>query len=109
MLKAAGDAAMDLYLDVHRKANKYVRDINILIKGRQIIAMMYESFRTRDRLDMVVTLEYLIKLQYQGDQHMSVFKQTWLECIDRMRPEDVPSDNALRDTLQSKIKELPAL
>ena len=44
---------------------------------------------------MVVTLEYLIKLQYQGDQHMSVFKQTWLECIDRMRPEDVPSDNAM--------------
>ena len=38
--------------------------------------MMYESFRTRDRLDMIITLEYLIKLQYQGDQRMSVFKQT---------------------------------
>ena len=100
---------MDLYLDVNRKANKYVRDGNILIKGRQIIAMMYESFRTRDRVDMVVTLEYLIKLQYQGDQHMSVFKQTWLECIDRMPPEDVPSNNALRDTLHSKFKESPAL
>ncbi|CAE7220807.1 unnamed protein product, partial [Symbiodinium microadriaticum] len=111
MLKAAGDAAMDLYLDVNRKANKYIRENNILIKGRQIIAMMYESFRTRDRLDMdmVVTLEYLIKLQYQGDQSMSVFKQTWLECVDRMRPEDVPPDNALRDTLHSKIKESPAL
>ena len=100
---------MDLYLDLNRKANKYIRDGNILIKGRQIIAMMYESFRTRGRLDMVVTLEYLIKLQYQGDQHMSVFKQTWLECIDRMRPQDVPSNNALRDTLHSKIKESPAL
>ena len=109
MLKAAGDAAMDLYLVVNCKANKYVRENSKLNKGRQIIAMMYESFRTRDRLDMVVTLEYLIKLQYQGDQHMSVFKQTWLECIDRMRPEDVPSENALRDTLHSKIKESPAL
>ena len=37
---------------------------------------------------------------------MSLFKQTWLEC---MRPEDVPSDNALRDTLHVKIKESPAL
>ena len=73
MLKAAGDAAMDLYLDVNRKANKYVRE-----NSKLIIAMMFESFRTRDRLDMVVTLEYLIKLQYQGDQHMNVFKQTWL-------------------------------
>ena len=71
--------------------------------------MMYESFRTRDRLDRVVTLEYLIKLQYQGDQRMSLFKKTWLECIDRMRPEDVPSENALRDTLHSKIKESAAL
>ena len=109
MLKSAGDVAMDLYLDVNRMANRYVRKDSKLIKGRQIIAMMYASFRTRDRLDMVVTLEYLIRLQYQGDQHMSLFKQTWLECIDRMRPEDVPSDNALRDTLHSKIKESPAL
>ena len=109
MLKAAGDIALDLYLGVNRKSNKYIRDESKLIKGRQIIAMVYESFRTRDRLDMIVTLEYLIKLQYQGDQHMSVFKQTWLECVDRMRPEDVPSDNALRDTLHAKIKDSPAL
>ena len=109
MLKSAGDIALDLYLDINRKSNKYIRDESKLIKGRQIIAMMYESFRTRDRLDMIVTLEYLIKLQYQGDQHMSVFKQTWLECIDRMRPEDVPSDNALRDTLHAKIKDSPAV
>ena len=30
ILKSAGDAAMDLYLDVNRKANKYVRDSNKL-------------------------------------------------------------------------------
>ncbi|CAE7169845.1 unnamed protein product, partial [Symbiodinium microadriaticum] len=66
MLKAAGDTALELYLDVNRKSSKYVREESKLIKGRQIIAMVYESFRTRDRLDMIVTLEYLIKLQYQG-------------------------------------------
>ncbi|CAE7475880.1 unnamed protein product, partial [Symbiodinium microadriaticum] len=66
MLKSGGDAAMDPYSDVNRMANRYVRKDSKLIKGRHIIAMMYESFRTRDRLDMVVTLEYLIKLQYQG-------------------------------------------
>ena len=71
MLKAAGDNALDLYLDVNRKSSKYVREESKLIKGRQIVAMMYESFRTRDRLDMIVTLEYLIKLQSQGDQHIS--------------------------------------
>ena len=42
MLKSAGDNAADLYLDANRKANHYVRTI----KRRQIIAMMYESFRS---------------------------------------------------------------
>ena len=96
MLKSAGDTASDLYLDV----NRYFRSEAKLIKGRQIIAMMYESFRTRDRTDMIVSMDYLIKLQYQGDRKMSTFKQTWLEVTGRMRPEDVPSDTALRDTLQ---------
>ena len=65
MLKASGDQGADLYLDVNRKANQYVQTIcGKIIKGRQIIAMMYESFRTCDRLDMMVALAYLIKLQY---------------------------------------------
>ena len=103
MIKNGGDGAQDLYLNVNRSANKLMRDHAKLLKGRQIIAMMYESFRTRDRLDMIVSLDYLIKLQYQGDQKMNVFKQTWLEIIDRMRPEDVPSETALRGTLYSRI------
>ena len=77
------------------------------ITGRQIIAVMYES------LDMIATLGYLIKIQYQRDEKMNTFKQTWLEVtsevIGLMRPEDVLSDTALRDTLHSKIKESPAL
>ena len=83
LLKSAGDTASDLYLDVNRKANRYVRTESKLIKGRQIIAMKCERIRTRDRMDMIVSLDYLIKLQHQGDQKMSTFNQTWLEVIDR--------------------------
>ncbi|CAE7749097.1 GIP [Symbiodinium sp. CCMP2456] len=82
MVKNGGDGAQDLYLNVNRSANKLMRDQSKLLKGRQIIAMMYESFRSRDRLDMIVSLDFLIKLQYQGDQKMNVFKQTWLEIIE---------------------------
>ena len=54
MLRAGSDKAAELYLEVNRKANDYVRSYDgKIIKGRQIIAMMYESFRTRDRLDMM--------------------------------------------------------
>ena len=79
MLRAGSDKAAELYLEVNRKANDYVRSYEgKIIKGRQIIAMMYESFRARDRLDMIVSLYYLIKLQYQGDNKLRQFKQTCL-------------------------------
>ena len=71
--------------------------------------MMYESFRTRDRLDMIVSLDYLVKLQYQGDNKLHQFKQTWLEILNRMREEDIPSEKALRDCLYNKIKDSPAM
>ena len=110
MLRAGSDKAAELYLEVNRKANDYVRSYDgKIIKGRQIIAMMYESFRTRDRLDMIVSLDYLVKLQFQGDNKLHQFKQTWLEILNRMRPEDVPSEMALRDLLHSKIKDSPGM
>ena len=57
MLRAGSDKAAELYLEVNRKANDYVRSYEgKIIKGRQIIAMMYESFRTRDRPNMIVAL-----------------------------------------------------
>ena len=88
MLRAGSDKAAELYLEVNRKANDYVRSYEgKIIKERQIIAMMYESFRTRDRQ----------------------FKQTWLEIINRMRPEDVPSEKALRDPEHNKIKDSRAM
>ena len=110
MLRAGSDKAAELYLEVNRKANDYVRSYDgKIIKGRQNIAMMYESFRTRDRLDMIVSLDYLVKLQFQGDNKLHQFKQTWLEILNRMRPEDVPSEKALRDLLHSKIKDSPGM
>ena len=62
----------------------------------------------RDRLDMIVSLDYLIKLQYQGDNKLHQFNQTWLEILTRMRQEDIPSEKALRDCLCNKIKDSQA-
>ena len=110
MLRAGSDRAAELYLEVNRKSNEYVRDYDgKIIKGRQIIAMMYESFRTQDRSDMIVSLDYLIKLPYTGDAKLHQFKQTWMEILVRMRREDIPSKKALRDCLYNKIKDSPAM
>ena len=70
----------------HRKFNSI--DVKF---GVAMTAML----RTRDRLDMIVSLDYLVKLQYQGGNKLHQFKETWLEILTRMRPEDVPSEKAL--------------
>ena len=50
-----------------------------------------------------------MKLQFQGDNKLQQFKQTWLEIINQLRPEDVPSEKALRDLLHNKIKDSPGM
>ena len=66
--------------------------------------MMMESFRARDRLDLVYTVEQLGQLQYGGVAKLAHFRTVLMEIIHNMRPEDVPSSRALRDTFYSKIK-----
>ena len=54
-----------------------------------MILMVLESFRTCDRLDLVFGAEHLHKLTYPGD---------------RVKPESVPQEEELRDTLYRKLK-----
>ena len=110
MLRAGSDKAAELYLEVNRKANDYIRSYDgKIIKGRQIIAMITRVLGFATDSDMIVSLDYLVKLQFQGDNKLHQFKQTWLEILNRMRPEDIPSEKALRDLLHSKIKESPGM
>ena len=57
----------------------------------------------------VIALDYLVKLQCQGDNKLHQFKQTWLEILNRMRQEDIASEKALHDCLYNKIKDSPAM
>ena len=59
ILESISDISSDLYLDINRKINRYIRT------EADLITMMNGSFKTRNRVGMVVSLECLIKLQYQ--------------------------------------------
>ena len=105
MLEGACQGANDLSLDVNLKANAYIRGNQFMvIKGRRIIAIMMESFRTRDRIDVIYTIDHFTKIQCPGDNKLATVKATWLEVIGRMRHEDVRSKNALRDLLYLNVK-----
>ena len=108
MLQSGGEQCYNLYTEVIAMSNRYMRGNGAgkftVIKGRQIIAKMLESLRTRDRLDLVYTIEQLAQIQYPGDAKLAHFRTCWMEIIHNLRPDDIPSERALRDTLHSKIK-----
>eukprot|EP00439_Symbiodinium_sp_Y106_P027866 s1892_g3.t1 len=105
MLRAGSDKAAELYLEVNRKASDYVRSYDgKIIKGRQIIAMMYESFRTRDRLDMIVSLDYLVKLQFQGDNKLHQFKQSII-CDQKTNGDKCPLSHSKRLLRHQLVRE----
>ena len=72
---------------------------NRLIKGREIIAIMLQSFRSSDRSDMTFTIEHLIRLEYPRDKNMSVFRNKWYDILLNLRKE-----TTLRDILYHKMK-----
>ena len=106
MLKQASaiEEASELLIEVTQKTNLYIKARSGVIKGRQIVAMLMESFRTRDRTDVIYSIEFLTKLQYPGDHKLLQFRASWHQILGRMRPADIPSDNMLRDILYAKVK-----
>ena len=49
-------------------------------------------------------MEHLYKLTYRGDKKMGDFKQRWPDIIAGIKPESVPEEEELRDTLCQKLK-----
>ena len=109
MLKSGGEQCYDLCTEVITMSmNRYMRGNGTgrysVIKGRQIIAKMMESFTTRHGLDQVYTIEQLAQVQYPGDAKPAHFRTCWMETIHDMRPEEFLPERALRETLYAKIK-----
>ena len=75
-----------------------------IMKGRQLLAMIVDSFRSASNTDLVYTIRHLYDLPYPGDAELVTFKAQWNEVLECMRPGDVPNDVALRDILYDKIR-----
>ena len=102
MLRSEPDAK-DVVHDIQLHAERRQRE-NRLIQGREIIAIVLQSFRSSDRSDMVFTIERLIRLEYPGDKNMSMFRNKWYDILLNLRKDDTPREITLRDILCHKTK-----
>ena len=103
MLRQAPDEAKDVYLDATRHSELRHQQ-GVIVKGRELVALAMQSFRTSDRTDLVYHIEHLFNLDFPGDKNLVVFRNKWYDLLLKMRSEDRPSMLALRDILYRKIK-----
>ena len=75
-----------------------------IMKGRQLLAMIEDSFRSASHTDLVFTIRCLYDLPFPDDNDINTFESQWNEVLECMRPGDVPNDIAVRDILYDKIK-----
>ena len=98
MLKQAPDEAKDVYLDATRHSELQHQQ-GVIVKGRELVALVMQSFRTSDRTDLVYHIEHLFNLDFPGDKNLVMFRNKWYDLLLKMRSEDRPSKLALRDIL----------
>ena len=105
MMQNGGDQAREVLHEARLKMAKGCRGSTpTLLKGRQLLAMVIDSFRSASNTDLVFTVKHLYDLPYPGDSEIVMFKSQWNEVLECMRPGDVPNDIALRDILYDKVK-----
>ncbi len=105
MMQNGGEQAREVLNEARLKMAKTCRgETPSIMKGRQLLAMIVDSFRSASNTDLVYTIKHLYDLPYPGDGDLVTFKSQWNEVLECMRPGDVPNNIALRDILYDKIK-----
>ena len=77
----------------------------ILFKGRQIVYMLLDNFKTFDNSELVYGFDHLVRQECGKDLH--AFLTQWQKILDNMHS-PLPTTN-LRDVFYRKIKDVECL
>ena len=94
---------LDVLMDINRHSEARHREGKI-VRGREILAIIMQSFRSSDRTDLVYHIDHLLQLEFPGGKNLTIFRNKWYDILANMRAEDIPSNLTLRDILYKKIK-----
>ena len=99
----AGDKSMQVKFDMSMKNQMYGKSGDF-IKGRELFAMILISFKSPDHTEVLYNSHHLYVFNYYGDDQLEAFYNKWLDIVYKMKHDDRPSVNSLRDTLFRKIE-----
>ena len=105
MISSSGDSGKEIAMEIKvMTLNMARKNPPEIVRGRQIVAMILDSFRSATHTDLAFTGKHLYELTYPGDNKLSLFKSQWVHILSAMREDDKPRGLALRDILFDKIK-----
>ena len=99
----AGESARDVVYKLNIMTQEKAKKDDFVL-GREILAIILESFRTANHDQLMFTVSHIHELQYPGDQNLDKFWNMWTEILNNISEEDQQSDRTLRDCLWRKIK-----
>ena len=103
MIDNAGEAANDVKQRLHLRLLERGKSLEY-VKGREILAMIIQSFKTTSHTEVMYNSQHLHEMSYPGDAKLSMFYHRWIEMLANMKPEDRPSETTLRDVLYRKLE-----
>ena len=103
VISQAGDVARHVSVKLRLRTQTKSR-LGTYVMGREILAMILSHFRTPGVRETAFTMEHIVQAKYLGDSHIDAFYEKWMEMVSNMMPEDIPSDEWLKDALYKKIR-----
>jgi hypothetical protein len=104
IISHGGQEAKELKDSINRKMDEALKKM-MLLKGRQIVFMLLENFKTFDNSEMVYGFDHLARCEC--DKDLSAFMTQWQRILDNMCA-PIPTVN-LRDVFYRKIKHVEVL
>ena len=91
MIASSGDNGKEVGMEIKVMVLDLARrDPPQVVKGRQIVAMILESFRSSTHTDLMFTGKHLYELNYPGDSKLNQFRNQWIHLLSAMREDDKP-------------------
>ena len=91
MILSSGDSGKEIAMEIKvMTLNMARKDPPEIIRGRQIVAMILDSFRSATHIDLAFTGKHLYELTYPGDNKLNLFKNQWIHILSAMREDDKP-------------------
>ena len=93
--------------DLHNEVLEYKKDLydnhSLFLKGRQVVAMIYEYFTLNQNLMSVFDISDLVETKWQGDDKIEKFLRVWMRMCNNLNPNSGITDLTKRDILLRKI------